>query len=129
MDIMKRKDIINNILVKLQEAEEKHPTFPVDTIHQVSIMNEEAGEAIRAALQYVYEKGSIKALELELMQTAAMCIRVLENLQRSNTEDALDWWESLDKEHKKHLVHLHCDVNIEDLTDELIRGIYRVNIL
>jgi hypothetical protein len=78
---MNRKEIINNILLRLQEAEVKHPDFPVDMIHQVSIMNEEAGEAIRAALQHEYENGKKSAVILELEQTAAMCIRVLENIQ------------------------------------------------
>jgi hypothetical protein len=78
---MNRKEIINNILIKLQEAEAKHPAFPNDAIHQVSIMNEEAGEAIRAALQYTYEGGTREAVILELEQTAAMCIRVIENIQ------------------------------------------------
>lgn len=79
---MNRKEIINNILIRLQEAEAKHPAFPVDMIHQVSVMNEEAGEAIRAALQHEYELGTREAVILELEQTAAMCIRVLENLAR-----------------------------------------------
>lgn len=63
------------------KAKEKHPYWPDDIIHQVSIMNEEAGEAIRAALNYVYEGQSIEEIEKELIQTGAMVLRCLENLK------------------------------------------------
>lgn len=77
---MKDQKIIIDILNELEKAENKHPDWPLDLIHQVSIMNEEAGEAIRAALQVVYENGKISELKKELIQTAAMCIRVLSHL-------------------------------------------------
>jgi hypothetical protein len=70
--------IINNITAELESAKDKYPDWPVDIIHQVSIMNEEAGESIRAALNHVYHNEPIEELEGELIQTAAMCIRCLE---------------------------------------------------
>ena len=76
----KREQIIQEIRDELTNAEYKHPTFPVDIIHMVSVMNEEAGESIRAALNHTYEKEPIYLLKKELRQTAAMCIRVLENI-------------------------------------------------
>lgn len=71
--------VLQGIENELIHAIAKHPDYPKDIIHQVSIMNEESGEAIRAALNYVYEGGSKEDLEIELRQTAAMCIRCLAN--------------------------------------------------
>lgn len=74
-------DILNSIAIELHKAETKHPAWTKDVIHATSIMQEESGEAIRAAIQYVYENGNIVELKKELIQTAAMCIRVLKNLK------------------------------------------------
>ena len=65
---------------ELESAIKKYPDFPIDLIHQVSIMNEEAGESIRAALNHVYHNEQIENVRNEIIQTAAMCIRVLEHL-------------------------------------------------
>lgn len=72
--------ICSDILSEVYKAEAKHPDWPTDLIHQVAIMNEEAGEAIRAALQHVYEGGTLDEVRKELIHTAAMCIRCLKNL-------------------------------------------------
>lgn len=69
------------ILKELAKAEEKHPNWPADVLHQIAIVNEESGEATRAALQLTYEGGDLAALKTELVQTAAMCIRMLKNLE------------------------------------------------
>ena len=73
-------DIIESILCELAISEDGHPSWPKDIIHQVAIMAEESGEAVRAALNYVYEKGSLEHYRMELIQTAAMSIRCLKNL-------------------------------------------------
>lgn len=73
-------DVIDDILQELERAEKKFPVFPVDKIHAVSIMNEEAGEAIQAALNFHYLNGDINDIRKELIQTAAMAIRNLINL-------------------------------------------------
>lgn len=69
---------------EVQRAKAKHPIFPEDRVHQVSIMMEEAGEAVRAANNFNLENGHISDLATELIQTAAMCIRTLETISPSN---------------------------------------------
>lgn len=68
------------ILEELERAKALHPKFPLDVIHQVAIMNEEAGEAIRAALNWSYHGEDVEHLKTELIQTAAMCLRCLEHI-------------------------------------------------
>lgn len=74
------QQIVKEIITELESAEKKHPLFPTDILHQIAIVNEESGEATRASLHVVYEKGSKQAVKEELIQTAAMCIRMLKNL-------------------------------------------------
>lgn len=73
-------DICEMIISEVFRAEAKHPNWPDDPIHQAAIVNEEAGELIRAALQYQYEGGSREEIRKEAIQTAATCIRLLKNL-------------------------------------------------
>jgi len=72
---------IAEIKAELSRAKKKHPYFPKDLIHMVSVMNEESGETIRAALNYTYEKGDLQEVWLETIQTAAMCLRIMENIE------------------------------------------------
>jgi len=67
---------------EIKLAELKFPAFPTDPIHAVSIMNEEAGESIQAALQTVYDNQSVELIKAELIQTAAMCARAYTMLVR-----------------------------------------------
>jgi len=71
----------NPIDAELKRAEKKHPDFPTDMFRQVAIMNEEAGEVTKAVLHYHYEGGSLKDVREELIQTAAMCMRMLGTLE------------------------------------------------
>ncbi len=70
------------VLTELARAEYIHPDWPNDLIHQVSIMSEEAGEAVREANRLVidHETDSLDDLKAELIQTAAMCLRIIKNL-------------------------------------------------
>ena len=69
------------IEAELKRAEKKHPNFPKDMFKQLAIMNEEAGEVTKAVLHYHYEGGSVEDVKEELIQTAAMCMRMLDNLE------------------------------------------------
>ena len=75
------EDITEQIIKELVRAERKFPFWPDDIIHAAAIVNEESGELIRAALQYVYEDGHKDELRKEAIQTAAMCIRFLKNIE------------------------------------------------
>lgn len=75
--------MINAVVLKaieeeLERARKKFPKWPKDHIHAAAIVAEEAGELIRAALQYKYEFQKSSAITEEAIQTAAMCIRLLE---------------------------------------------------
>lgn len=65
---------------ELKRAETKHPVFPDDMFRQLAIMQEEAGEVTKAVLHYHYENGTLNDIREELIQTAAMCMRMLINL-------------------------------------------------
>lgn len=73
-------DIIEEIKKELARAQELFPYWPDDIIHAAAIVNEESGELIRAAIQLTYEGGNIESVKTEAIQTAAMCIRFLSNL-------------------------------------------------
>ncbi|MCP4460925.1 MAG: hypothetical protein GY816_23335 [Cytophagales bacterium] len=74
-------DIINAGIQELRRAEEKHPVFPEDLIHKLAIMAEESGEAMQAALNYYYHGGDYSQIKVELVQTMAMCMRCLKNME------------------------------------------------
>lgn len=68
------------IEAELNRAKKKHPIYPDDLFRQVAIINEEAGEVTKAVLHYHYENGAFENIEKELIQTAAMCMRMIERL-------------------------------------------------
>jgi NTP pyrophosphatase (non-canonical NTP hydrolase) len=72
--------ISSEIATELERAKKKHPNWPTDIFQQLAIMQEEAGEVTKAVLDYHFEKKSISDVREELIQTAAMCVRMLENL-------------------------------------------------
>ena len=65
---------------ELQRANKLHPNFPKDIFQQLAIMQEEAGEVTKAVLDYHFGKDTIEHVREELIQTAAMCMRMLQNL-------------------------------------------------
>lgn len=77
---MKESEIIAEIFCEVERAEKKHPEWPTDLVYMDQIINEEKGEATRAVLQHVMEGGELCEVRKELIETAAMCVRMLKNL-------------------------------------------------
>lgn len=67
---------------ELERAESIHPNWPTCLFRMDSIINEEKGEVSRAINQYDMEGGSKQAIKDELIQTAAMCVRMLKMLEK-----------------------------------------------
>lgn len=77
--------IIRDILLEVKRAKELHPKFPDTLVKRTAIMAEEAGEAIKEANLIEDEgKGSIENYKAELIQTAAMCVRILEAMENED---------------------------------------------
>lgn len=75
--------------IELAKAIEKHPHWPKNLNKAVLILTEEAGEVAKAALQFQDEGLPKSKLREEIIQTAAMCIRLLQNLHKyENTPNA-----------------------------------------
>lgn len=72
-----RKQAVTRILLELDNAERKFPTWPQDIIHRSAIVQEEAGELTRAALRHSYENGAAEDLDKEAKQVAAMGLRFM----------------------------------------------------
>jgi NTP pyrophosphatase (non-canonical NTP hydrolase) len=73
----KTKTHLLEVANALRMAKEKHPEWPLDIVHCVAIINEEAGEATQAALDFAYKNKTLEGVNDEVVQTAAMCIRLL----------------------------------------------------
>ena len=78
-----RLEKYNVIDAELKKAVRKHPNYPKDMYEQLAIMQEEAGEVTRAVLHYHNEGGRLEDIKKELIQTAAMCVRMLQNLPQN----------------------------------------------
>ena len=68
----------NVIDAELRRAKKKHPDWPDDLYVQLAVMQEEAGEVAKAILDFSFHKGPAEDIKKELIQTAAMCMRMLE---------------------------------------------------
>ena len=82
MEYFQIEHILKSICIELKKAEEKHSNWPTNMYEQQTILAEEAGEVAKAVLHYHHENGSFEDIEEELIQTAAMCVRMLKNLKR-----------------------------------------------
>lgn len=78
MDI-RFKDI-EAVDTEYKKAVAKFPVWPSDLLYAAAIVAEESGELIRAAVQLKMEGGNKEELRKETIQTAAMCFRLLANL-------------------------------------------------
>ncbi len=68
---------LKKVSEELIRAREMHPSWPEDSIHQAAIVQEEAGELIRAALQHEFDDADKQPMRTEAIQTAAMALRFL----------------------------------------------------
>ena len=63
-----------------RHAKKLHPNWPRDIVHAAAIVNEEAGELIRAAVQNYYgDEATQPEVITEAVQTAAMAMRLAVN--------------------------------------------------
>ncbi|WP_145542754.1 nucleoside triphosphate pyrophosphohydrolase family protein [Yersinia frederiksenii] len=69
--------ISTEIINEAMRASEIHPEWPTDALHAVSILTEESGELMKAAIEFHYNNGDIEAVHEEAIQTGAMALRVL----------------------------------------------------
>jgi NTP pyrophosphatase (non-canonical NTP hydrolase) len=80
--------IMDDILKELKRAKKKFPNWPDHPAARAGIVCEEAGELMKACLEFKYELGKggkghtdmLKAIRKEAIQTAAVALRFLENL-------------------------------------------------
>ncbi|HDL7463477.1 TPA: hypothetical protein PXN49_004130 [Yersinia enterocolitica] len=78
------ESISTEIVDEAMRASEIHPKWPTDALHAVSILTEESGELMKAAIEYHYNNGDIEAVREEAVQTGAMALRVLMNIDKYN---------------------------------------------
>lgn len=87
--------VLKDIVKEISRAEEKHPNYPsqIDPVRRVGIIVEEAGEAMREALDLTRpgvslredEKDNIKSnLYKETVETAATAIRLLKAMHEES---------------------------------------------
>lgn len=74
--------ISSEIIDEVIRASSIHPTWPTDAVHAVSILTEESGELMKAAIEYHYNNGDIEAVREEAVQTGAMALRVLMHIDK-----------------------------------------------
>jgi NTP pyrophosphatase (non-canonical NTP hydrolase) len=77
-------DAIYNIVLELKKAKAKFPNWPTDPLHALAVLGEEYGELNKAVLQYSHEphKTSLEEIRSEAIQTAAMAMRFIMNLDQ-----------------------------------------------
>jgi hypothetical protein len=72
--------IDQDVYEELQRACKLYPLFPQDPIHAANIIVEEAGEVAKDVHDWTYEpvkKKNAATTRVELIQTMAMCIRMI----------------------------------------------------
>lgn len=76
---MKNLDLV---IIELEKAIQKYPTWPTDPLHALSVLGEEFGELTKETLQMTYEpeKTNFENFRKEALQTCAMAIRFIHSL-------------------------------------------------
>ena len=80
--------ILDDVLKELKRAKKKFPSWPDHIAARAGIVCEEAGELMKAALEYKYDRRpdadgetkQIAQMRKEAIQVAVTAIRFLENL-------------------------------------------------
>lgn len=82
--VSEAEQLFDEIMVELRKAVDKFPTWPIDPIHAVEVINEKVGELNKAVLQEVYEphKNKNGDVRKEAVQAAAMCLRFLAGMSK-----------------------------------------------
>ncbi|WP_392433170.1 hypothetical protein ACF3VQ_01935 [Yersinia sp. HM-2024] len=70
------------IIDEVVRASAIHPQWPTDALHAVSILSEKSGDLTDAAVNYHYHDGDLEAIRHEAIQTGAMALRVLLNINK-----------------------------------------------
>ena len=78
---MKTETALALILAELDRAEQLHPVWPRNLIHAGMVVAEESGEMTKSILDHHEKKGSRQEIITEAVQTAAMAIRFLKNIE------------------------------------------------
>lgn len=74
---------INEILMEYARACKLWPDWPTDQVHAAAIVAEECGELVRAVNdKYMHKKPGKHGVREEAIQTAAMALRFLANLDK-----------------------------------------------
>ena len=80
--------ILKSIGFELESAKSRYPWWPSDAVHAGAIVAEEAGELTQATLDHGYAHlnhngaDTVARMRKEAIQTAAMAIRFLENIDK-----------------------------------------------
>ena len=81
-------EVLQVIEAELESAKTRYPWWPTDVIHAGAIVAEEAGELTQATLDHGYAHlnhngaDTVARMRKEAIQTAAMAIRFLENIDK-----------------------------------------------
>ena len=84
---MKTEQILCLVMAELERAEKIHPAWPTDLVKASAILAEEAGETLQAANTFDETRSGKKEIITEAVQTAAMAIRLLKNIEPKGTEN------------------------------------------
>lgn len=81
---MNAEAIFLEIVMELNKARAKFPTWPTDALHAFGVVNEEAGELQKEVMQMTYEphKTDLEAVRKEAIQLAAMAFRFIASIDR-----------------------------------------------
>jgi len=79
--------IIEAVFDELRRAEQKFPGWPLDVVHDAAIVAEEAGELVKASLDYHYARyGKTDEMIKEALQVTAMGLRFLLGMYNKGKE-------------------------------------------